>query len=152
MTDIRQDLEKMADGLAALREGGLLRGDRRRRPRVPQGPGPPPGARRCRRPGEQGGRSGGKAPDSFAGAREQMAKRAKDFDATVAQVIKVLDSTLEPVIADGFPEPVQAAVQQAREARDELRARCSAQLLDLGRLTRPVGSGPVDPRPRLSSG
>jgi len=51
-----------------------------------------------------------------------MAKRARDFDATVAQVLKLVDSSLEPVI-DRLPEPVQAVVQQAREARDELRTR-----------------------------
>jgi len=37
-------------------------------------------------------------------------------------VLKLVDSSLEPVI-DRLPEPVQAVVQQAREARDELRTR-----------------------------
>jgi predicted NAD/FAD-dependent oxidoreductase len=56
------------------------------------------------------------------GGREQMTRRAKELDAGVAQVIKVIDSTLEPVF-QRLPDPVQAVVQQAREARDELRTR-----------------------------
>jgi hypothetical protein len=59
---------------------------------------------------------------SLAGRRDEMLKRAKDFDATVAQMIKVVDSTLEPVF-QRLPQPVKAIVQQAREARDELRAQ-----------------------------
>jgi len=55
-------------------------------------------------------------------AREAAAKRAKDFDATVAQVIKLVDSTLDPVF-DRLPEQAQAFVRQARETRDELRTR-----------------------------
>ena len=55
-------------------------------------------------------------------ARKLMAKRARDFDATVAQVIKVVDSTLEPVL-ERLPEPAQAIVRQARETRDEMRTR-----------------------------
>ena len=51
-----------------------------------------------------------------------MAKRVKDFDATVAQAVKVVDSTLEPVWQQ-LPEPAQAVIRQARQARDELRAR-----------------------------
>ena len=58
----------------------------------------------------------------LACARKLMAKRARDFDATVAQVIKVVDSTLEPVL-ERLPEPAQAIVRQARETRDEMRTR-----------------------------
>ena len=58
----------------------------------------------------------------LARARKLMAKRARDFDATVAQVIKVVDSTLEPVL-ERLPEPAQAIVRQARETRDEMRTR-----------------------------
>ena len=58
----------------------------------------------------------------LACARKVMAKRARDFDATVAQVIKVVDSPLEPVL-ERLPEPAQAIVRQARETRDEMRTR-----------------------------
>jgi aromatic ring-opening dioxygenase catalytic subunit (LigB family) len=58
----------------------------------------------------------------LACARKVMAKRARDFDATVAQVIKVVDSTLKPVL-ERLPEPAQAIVRQARETRDEMRTR-----------------------------
>jgi hypothetical protein len=122
MSDIRQDLEKMAGGAAAFAKeasyvaiGAAVLGFNKaqvRRQELGDAVG------RARRAGGLGG----KAPDSFAGGREEMARRARDFDATVAQVIKVVDSTLEPVIRR-FPDPVQAAVHQAREARDELRAR-----------------------------
>ena len=67
-------------------------------------------------------RQGGCPPGSLAGRREQVRKCAKDFDATVAQVVHVIDSTLEPVVRR-LPQPVQAVVQQAREARDQLRAQ-----------------------------
>jgi len=59
---------------------------------------------------------------SFSGGREQMASRATDFDATVVQVIKLVDSTLEPVL-QRLPEGMQTILLQAREARDELRTR-----------------------------
>ena len=49
-----------------------------------------------------------------------MAQRAKDLDATVAQVIRLVDSSLDPVL-ERLPEPAQAFVRQARETRDELR-------------------------------
>ncbi len=58
----------------------------------------------------------------LACARKVMAKRARDFDATVAQVIKVVDSTLEPVL-ERLPESAQAIIRQARETRDEMRTR-----------------------------
>ncbi|MGA2528626.1 MAG: hypothetical protein ABSG36_05620 [Acidimicrobiales bacterium] len=58
----------------------------------------------------------------LAGGREEMTKRARDLDANVAQVIKLIDNGLEPVF-QRLPGAVQAAVQQAREARDELRTR-----------------------------
>jgi hypothetical protein len=40
----------------------------------------------------------------------------------MAQVIKQIDSAVEPIF-ERLPGPVQAALQQARETRDELRAR-----------------------------
>ena len=58
----------------------------------------------------------------LACTRKAMKKRAKDFDATLAQVIRVVDSTLEPVL-QRLPEPAQAVIRQARETRDELRTR-----------------------------
>ncbi|MGD0874240.1 MAG: hypothetical protein ABSA14_04530 [Acidimicrobiales bacterium] len=58
----------------------------------------------------------------IASARKLMAKRAKDIDATVAQLIRVVDSTLDPVL-ERLPEPAQEFVRQAREARDGIRTR-----------------------------
>jgi len=58
----------------------------------------------------------------LACAPKLVGARAKDFDATVAQVIQVVDSTLEPVL-EKLPEPAQAVIRQARKTRDELRAR-----------------------------
>jgi hypothetical protein len=58
----------------------------------------------------------------LACARKAVNKRAKDFDAALAQVIRVVDSTLEPVL-ERLPEPAQAIIRQARETRDELRTR-----------------------------
>jgi glutathione peroxidase-family protein len=55
-------------------------------------------------------------------AHKRAAERAKDFDVMVAHVIKVVDSTLEPVL-ERLPQPAQAVVRQARETRDELRTR-----------------------------
>ena len=52
----------------------------------------------------------------------RMAKRAKDFDTTVTQMINAVDSTLEPML-ERLPESAQAMVRQARETRDELRTR-----------------------------
>ena len=46
----------------------------------------------------------------------------KDFDASVSQLIKTFDSTLDPVW-QRLPEPTQAVVQQAKEARDQVRTR-----------------------------
>jgi hypothetical protein len=57
---------------------------------------------------------------SIAEARKEVARRVKDFDATVEDLIKVLDSTLEPVW-QRLPEPAQSVVQQARETRDQVR-------------------------------
>ncbi|MFZ2058080.1 MAG: hypothetical protein WAV54_11805 [Acidimicrobiales bacterium] len=59
---------------------------------------------------------------SLGSAQERVAKRVKDLDATVAQAIKVVDSTLEPVW-QRLPESAQAVVRQARQARDELHRR-----------------------------
>jgi hypothetical protein len=116
MTDVRNDLARVAEALAGLAKEasyvaigagviGFHKAQVRRQELAGAPLRPTEADRASARPG-----------------REQMARRAKEFDATVAQVIKVIDSTLEPVFLH-LPEPVQAAVQQAREARDELRAR-----------------------------
>lgn len=68
------------------------------------------------------GATGVLAKVSPSAGRDEMARRAKDFDATVAQVIKAVDATVEPVI-DRLPEPVRVIVEHAREARDDLRKR-----------------------------
>ena len=59
---------------------------------------------------------------SPSSGRDELARRAKDFDATVAQVIKAARLPVEPVI-DRLPEPVRVTVEHAREARDDLRKR-----------------------------
>jgi len=114
MTDIRQDLEKVADALAELAKeasyvaiGAGVLGFHKAQ---------------VRRQEILGGARARQVPGSFTGGGEQMAKRAKDFDTTVVQVIKLIDSTLEPVL-QRLPEGVQAILQQGRQARDELRTR-----------------------------
>ncbi len=122
MTDIRQDLEKVADALAgfakeasyvAIGAGvlGLQKAQVRRRELLGN----------VARAGQAAGMGDG-AASSFSAGRVQMAKRAKDFDATVVQVIRLLDSTLEPVL-QRLPDHMQVILRQGREARDELRAR-----------------------------
>jgi len=110
MPDIRQELATTADALAgfakeasytAIGAGVLAFHKAQVRRRELAGP----------------GRSAG-----VLGGRDQMVKRAKDFDATIAQVIKAVDSTVEPVF-DRLPESVQVVVGHAREARDDLRRR-----------------------------
>ena len=59
---------------------------------------------------------------SIVEARKQIAKRVREFDATVDQLIKSLDSTLDPLF-QRLPEPAQAVVQQAKETRDQVRNR-----------------------------
>ena len=120
MSDIRQELvTSAATPWRAFGEGGLLRRDRRRASSAFHK------AQVRRRELVDHARDG--APGVLARfvagwARRRWPRRAKDFDATVAQVIKVVDSTVEPVI-DRLPEPVQVIVEQAREARDDLRKR-----------------------------
>ncbi|MGD0983555.1 MAG: hypothetical protein ABSA65_07025 [Acidimicrobiales bacterium] len=55
----------------------------------------------------------------LACTRKLIAGRGHDLDETVTQVIKVVDSTIEPVLGL-LPEPAQAIV---RQTRDELRTR-----------------------------
>ncbi len=117
MTDIRQDFSKTADELTNLAKEaayvaiglGLLGFHKAqvRRHDLTEA------AARAKRAGD--------LQDSLADARKEVAKRVKEFDATVGQVIKVLDATFEPV-CERLPEPAQALVQQAREARDQVRS------------------------------
>ena len=55
----------------------------------------------------------------LACTRKLIAGRGRDLDETVAQVIKVVDSTIEPVL-ELLPEPAQTIVRQnARRAADQ---------------------------------
>ena len=53
-------------------------------------------------------------------ARKELAKAVKEFDRNLSQVIERFDASLEP-ISERLPAVAQAVVQQAREARDQLR-------------------------------
>jgi hypothetical protein len=59
---------------------------------------------------------------TLAQARKKVAKRVKDLDATVEDIVKTFDSTLEPVW-QRLPEQAQSVVKQARETRDQVRRR-----------------------------
>jgi hypothetical protein len=59
---------------------------------------------------------------TLAQARKEVAKRVKDLDSTVEDLVKTLDSTLDPVW-ERRPEQAQSVVKQARETRDQLRRR-----------------------------
>jgi ABC-type transporter Mla subunit MlaD len=52
--------------------------------------------------------------------RKELAKAVKDLDKTFGQLIERMDATFEP-ISERLPAGAQAAVQQAKEARDQLR-------------------------------
>jgi len=66
--------------------------------------------------------SKGGIDSSLTEARKELAKRVKDLDDAVGQLIEVLDAHLHPV-AERLPASAQAVVQQAKEARDQLRVR-----------------------------
>ena len=118
MTDIRHDLAKTAEDLTDLAKEaaylaigiGIL-GFHKAQVRRQDLAG---AAERARRAGDVEG--------SLAEARKQVAKRLKDFDATLGELIRALDSTLDPMW-QRLPEPAQSAVQQARDARDQVRVR-----------------------------
>jgi len=112
MTDARQDLTQVAGALAALARqasyvaigAGVLslqKAQVRRREMAD---------------------AAGRALKGGPSGREEVTRVVRDFDTSMAQVIKRIDSAVEPVF-ERLPKPVQAALQQAREARDELRAR-----------------------------
>ncbi len=118
MTDIRLDLAKTAEDLTDLAKEaaylaigigilGFHKAQVRRQGLVDA-------AERARRAGDVEG--------SLTEARKQVAKRLKDFDATLGELIKALDSTLDPMW-QRLPEPAQSAVQQARDTRDQVRVR-----------------------------
>jgi hypothetical protein len=118
MTDVRQDLSKTADDFTNLAKEaayvaiglgvlGFHKAQVRRR--------------ELAEAAARGNRAGD-LQESLGEARKEVAKRVKDFDTTVGQVIKVLDTTFDPVW-QRLPEPAQAIVHQAREARDQMRTR-----------------------------
>ena len=118
MTDFGPGVERTAKALAGLAtKASYVTHDRSGRPWIPKSTGAP--------------------PRDHAPSREQMAKRAKEFDVTVTQVIEALDSRLEPVFKR-LPQPVQAAVQQAREARRQAADTCVSNLLGTGEAPAPV--------------
>ena len=118
MTDIRQEVVKTADELANLAKeaayvaiGVGVLGFHRAQVR--------------RREFAQAADRAGRARDlqgSMAEARKELAERVKHLDATVGEVLKSIDSTLEPMW-QRLPESAQAVVHQARESRDQVRAR-----------------------------
>jgi hypothetical protein len=59
---------------------------------------------------------------TLAQARKEVAKRVKDLDSTVEDLVKTFDSTFEPVW-QRLPEQAQSVVKQARETRDQVRRR-----------------------------
>jgi len=118
MTDIRQDLARTAEDVANLAKEaayvaigvgvlGFHKAQVRRQELA-----------------EAAGRAGQAEDlqDSLVEARKLVAKRVKEFDATVDQMIKRLDSSFEPVL-QRLPESARAVVQQARETRDQVRTR-----------------------------
>jgi O-acetyl-ADP-ribose deacetylase (regulator of RNase III) len=118
MTDIRQDFSKTADDVANLAKEvayvaiglGVL-GFHKAQVRRQELAG---AAARANRTGD--------LQDTLAEARKELSKRVRDFDATLGHVIEVLDTTFQPVW-QRLPEPAQTVVQQAREARDQVRSR-----------------------------
>jgi hypothetical protein len=112
MTDVRQDLTQVAGALADLARQasyvaigagilGLQKAQVRRREMA---------------------NVAGRALKGGPCGREDLRGVVRDFDTNMAQVIKQIDSAVEPIF-ERLPGPVQAALQQARETRDELRAR-----------------------------
>ena len=107
MTDIRQDLAKTAEKVATMAKEvayvaigvGILGSQ--------PGPGPAPGARRCRRACSETSRGRSSRPAT------RWRSGVKDFDATVGQLIKTFDSTLDPVW-QRLPEPAQASFSRRK--------------------------------------
>lgn len=55
-------------------------------------------------------------------ARSELARRMQVFDETVSVLIERLDARFEPV-EQRLPTPAKAVVQQAKDARNQLRVR-----------------------------
>jgi hypothetical protein len=60
----------------------------------------------------------GRAP--VGDVRKELAKALKELDKTFGQLIERMDATFEPV-SERLPAGAQAVVQQAKEARDQVR-------------------------------
>jgi hypothetical protein len=114
MPDIRQDLAKTAEKVATMAMEvayvaigvGILAFNRAQ----------------VRRQGLADAAERANLDGSIVEARNEVAKRLKDFDDSVGQLIKTFDATLDPVW-ERLPEPAQAVVQQAKGARDQVRSR-----------------------------
>lgn len=65
----------------------------------------------------------GQAP--LGDVRNEIAKALKELDKTFGQLIERLDATFEPV-SERLPAGAQAVVQQAKEARDQVRSYLSS--------------------------
>lgn len=61
-----------------------------------------------------------RGPAPVSDIRKEIAKAMKEFDKTISQLIERFDATVEPV-SERLPAGAQAAIHQAREARDQLR-------------------------------
>lgn len=69
---------------------------------------------------EQFGHASKRGQAPIADLRKEIAKAMKEFDKTMSQLIERFDATVEPV-SERLPAGAQAAIHQAREARDHLR-------------------------------
>jgi len=63
----------------------------------------------------------------IADFRKEFAKAVKEFDKTFGQFIERFDATIEPM-SERLPAGAQQVVQQAKEARDQLRDYLVTQL------------------------
>ena len=66
------------------------------------------------------GRAGKPAVGSVSDLRSELAKALKGLDKTVGGLLERWDATLEPV-SERLPAGAQAALQQAKETREQLR-------------------------------
>jgi hypothetical protein len=61
-----------------------------------------------------------------ATVRKELAKALKDLDTAFGQLIERWDATLEPV-SERLPAGAQALIQQAKEARNQVRGYLSSR-------------------------
>jgi HPt (histidine-containing phosphotransfer) domain-containing protein len=108
LTKVAQDAAYVAIGLGVL---GFQRAQVRRRELQSQ------------LEGLQGqlGQVGRRTQTPVTDLRKEVAKAMKEFDKTFGQLIERWDATVEPV-SERLPAGAQAALQQAKEARDQLRS------------------------------